>query len=248
MEQPELFIFITGVIASFVGSIAAGSGIIAISALLFLGIPPHVALGTLNLGDIGAKIGNIIRFIQHKNMGVLKRDVVILSLITVPATILGSMLVVSIDGSMLERVIGVALIVIFILLFANKDLGVAPNRAVGRKRMISHVAYFFSQAWAGFFSPGSGFIDLFVRTKGYGYTILQGKAVTRIPLLLSSITMALVFGFSGYINYRFAAAMFLGMMLGGYLGMAFAIKKGDAWIKPLLGVIILATAIKMIFF
>ena len=97
MQYPELFVFITGIVASFIGSVAAGSGIISISALLFLGIPPHIALGTSNFGDIGSKIGNMVRFARSKNMGVLKRDVIVLTLISVPATMLGSRIVVSLD-------------------------------------------------------------------------------------------------------------------------------------------------------
>ena len=247
MLYKELFIFISGVVASFVGSVAAGSGIIAISSLLFLGIPPHIALGTINFGDVGSKLGNIIRFAKSKNMGVLKRDVVILTLISVPATILGSKVVVSTNPDLLEKIIGIVLLVILPLFFIHKNLGIHPQRATGKRRIISHVAYFLSQAWSGFFSPGSGFIDIYVRTRGYGFTILQGKAVTRIPLLLSAISSVVVFAISGFINYRYAVIMFVGMVIGGYLGTAFSIKKGDAWLKPLIGILILGTAIKLIF-
>ncbi len=243
----ELLIFLVGILGAFVGSIAAGSGIIIISALLFFGIPPHIALGTLNFGDVGSKIGNIFRFSKTKNMGVLRRDVIILTFICVPATIIGSLIVVSVNEEALSKFIGVILLIILPLLFVNKNLGIKEDRAIGKKRIISHVGYFFASAWSGFFSPGSGFLETYIRVRGYGYTILQGKAVTRIPLLLSGIGSVLVFIFSDLINYRYAVALFLGMFIGGYIGTAFAIKKGDKWLKPLLGLIILGTALKMIF-
>lgn len=249
MQFPiEFLIFLVGILASFIGSIAAGSGIIIVSALLFFGIPPHIALGTSNFGDVGSKIGNILRFSRSKNMGVLRRDVIILTIICVPSTIIGSLIVVSINEDVLSKLIGIILLVIFPLLFINRNLGLKENRAIGKKRIISHVAYFFASAWSGFFSPGAGFLETYIRIRGYGYTILQGKAVTRIPLLISGIGSVLVFVFSDLINYKYAIVLFLGMIIGGYIGTAFAIKKGDAWLKPLLGIIILGTAIKMIFY
>jgi uncharacterized membrane protein YfcA len=247
MFYTELFIFIVGIVASFIGSIAAGSGIVAISALLFLGIPPHVALGTINFGDIGSKIGSIVRFAKSKNMGVLKKDVIILTLITVPATIIGSRIAVSVKPEIFEKAIGIILLVILPLFFLQKNLGIKADRAVGKRRIFSHIVYFISQAWAGFFSPGSGFIDIYIRTRGYGFTILQAKAVTRIPLLLASISSVVVFGTAGLVNYRYAIIMFFGMMIGGYIGTAFSIKKGDAWLKPIIGILILGTAFKLLF-
>lgn len=247
MFYTELFIFIAGIVASFIGSVAAGSGIVAISALIFLGIPPHIALGTINFGDVGSKIGNIIRFAKSKNMGVLRKDIIILTLISVPAAMLGSRTAVSVKPEIFEKAIGVILLVILPLFFFQKNLGIKADRAVGKRRIFSHIVYFISQAWAGFFSPGSGFIDIYIRTRGYGFTILQAKAVTRIPLLLASISSVVVFGTAGLVNYRYAIIMFFGMMIGGYLGTAFSIKKGDAWLKPLIGILILGTAFKLLF-
>lgn len=248
MIYTEIFIFITGIVASFIGSVAAGSGIVAISALVFLGVPPHIALGTINFGDIGSKIGNIIRFAKSKNMGVLKRDVIILTLISVPASVIGSHIILSVQSDKLEKIMGIVLLVILPLFFMQKNLGIHANRATGKRRIISHIAYFFSQTWSGFFSPGSGFIDTYIRTRGYGFTILQGKAVTRIPLLASSIGMVVVFAISDMINYRYAIIMFLGMMIGGYIGTAFSIKKGDVWLKYIIGIMIIGTAFKLLFF
>ena len=244
----DILIFFVGVIGAFVGSVAAGSGLITMPILLFLGIPPQIALGSFNFGSIGMTVGNIIKFSRFKNLGVPRKDILILSLLAVPATVIGSLVVVSLPGEALTRIVGAILLILLPLLFAKRDFGIVANRATGRKRILSHVAYFLVNAWSGFFSPGTGLMETYVGVRGYGYTILQRKAVSRIPILLSSIGSVVVFAVSGFINYGYATAMFLGMIIGGYIGTAFAIKKGDAWLKPLLGIIILATAVKLIFF
>ncbi len=244
----DILIIIIGFISAFVGSISGGAGLIAVPALLMLGVPPHISLGTSNFGDVGFKLGNILKFSQYKNLGVKWKDVLILTLIAVPATILGATLVVSINPAILSKLIGFVLIILLPLMFVNKDLGVKENRAKGARLIWSHIAFFITRVWVGFFSPGSGLIETYVKMKGYGYTILQGKAVTRIPHILAGIGGVIVFALSDFIDYRLSILMFIGMLIGGYVGTAFAIKKGDAWLKPILGIIILITAIKMIFF
>jgi uncharacterized membrane protein YfcA len=244
----DILIFFVGVIGAFVGSVAAGSGLITMPILLFLGIPPQIALGSFNFGSMGTCIGNIIKFSQLKNLGVLRRDVLILTTLAVPATVIGSIVVVSLPEEALTKIVGIILLVLLPLLFAKKDFGVVANRATGKKRILSHVAYTLVNVWSGFFSPGTGLMETYIRVRGYGYTIIQGKAVSRIPILLSSIGSVIVFAISGFIKYDLAIILFLGMLVGGYLGTTFAIKKGDAWLKPLLGIIILATAIKLILF
>ncbi len=244
----DILIFALGFLSAFVGSISGGYGLIAVPALLLLGIPPQVALGTFNFGDLGVKIGHIIKFSQHKNLGVSWKDVLVLTLLAVPATALGAAIVVSVDPTFLTKLVGIVLLVLIPFLFINKDLGIKENRATGARRLISHVAFFFTRVWVGFFSPGSGLLEAYVKMRGYGYTILQGKAVTRIPHLLAGIGGVIIFAFSDFIDYRIALVLFLGMFFGGFMGMGYAIKKGDAWLKPIVGLIILLTAIKMIFF
>lgn len=244
----EVVMFLLGFGGAFIGSIAGGYGLIVLPVMLLLGISPAIALGTFNFGDLGYKVGGILGFTKHKNLGVSWKDVFVLTLIAVPATALGSFAVVSVDPEILTKLIGILLFALVPLLFTGKNLGITEDRATGMRRVLSHVAFFFTRAWAGFFSPGSGLLETYVKIRGYGYTILQGKAVTRIPYLLSGIGSVLIFIHSGLIDYKFAIILFCGTFLGGYIGTIYAIRKGDAWIKPILILMILGTAVKMFFF
>lgn len=244
----DIFILLIGFIGAFVGSLSGGAGLIVVPVLLFLGVPPHVSLGSFNFGDLGFKVGNIIKFFQHKNLGVKWKDVLVLTIIAVPATILGATIVVSTDPEILSKFVGVVLLILLPLIFVNKNLGIEENRARGARLVWSHIAFFITRVWMGFFSPGSGLIETYVKIKGYGFTILQGKAVSRIPHILAGIGGIIVFALSDFIDYRLAVILFIGMLFGGYVGTHYAIKKGDKWIKPILGIVVIITAIKMIFF
>ncbi len=244
----DILVFVLGFVSAFIGSISGGFGLIVFPALVFLGLPPQIALGTFNLGGLGYQFGHLLKFSQFKNLGVSWKDILVLTLIAIPATTLGSLLVVGVDPSILNKLIGVILLVLVPLMFTNKHLGITENRATGIRRIGAHIAFFFTRLWNGFFTPGSGLLEAYVKMRFYGYTILQGKAVTRIPYILAGTAGVLVFVRAHLIDYRLAATLFAGMFLGGFVGMGFAIKKGDAWLKPIIGLIIMVTAIKMVFF
>lgn len=240
-------IFVLGIAAGVVGSIAGGYGLVIVPVLLLLGIPPHFALGISNFSGIGYTTGNLIKLSQHKHLGVPLRDMLILTLISVPATIIGAKLVVSVDPESLSKIMGIILLVLLPLMFIKKDLGIKENRATGLKRIGAHVLFFLCKLWGGFFSPGSGLFETYIKIRAYGYTILQGKAVTRIANIISNIGGTIVFIGAGLIHWKYALIAFVGMFIGGYLGMGYAIKKGDAWLKPIIGAMIIITAVKMIF-
>lgn len=248
MFLTDILIFIAGIAGGVVGSISGGYGLVIVPSLLLLGLPPHIALGISNFSGIGYSTGNLIKFSEHKYLGVTHKDILIFTLISVPATILGAKLVIAVDPESLSKIMGVVLLVLLPLIFSKRDLGVKENRVTGPKRIGAHILFFLCRAWSGFFSPGSGLLETYVKMRAYGYTILQGKAVTRVAHIASNIVGTIVFLGAGLIHWKYAIIAFVGMFIGGYFGMGYAIKKGDAWLKPLVGVMIFVTAIKMIFF
>jgi hypothetical protein len=243
----DVIVFLIGFLASFVGSVAAGAALITVPGLLLLGVAPQVALATAAVGGIGFRLGNFFTFLRHDNLGVSWRDIFIFTLIAVPATALGTSIVVRIDPEVLSKVIGVILFLMLPLLFV-KDLGVVAHRAKGMRRYISHVLFFGTRVWSGFFRPGSGFVETYLRVRGYGYTLLQGKAVTRLPLILADVGSVIIFAAFSFIDLRLVIVLFLGMLVGGVFGASVAIKKGDGWVRSLLGIVIVITAIKMVLF
>ena len=104
------------------------------------------------------------------------------------------------------------------------------------------------RAWAAFFSPGSGFLNLSASIHGYGLTVLQHKATTRIPFLISDLTAIGVYVAATLIDWPIAIVLFISHLIGSYIGSHVALKKGDAWMKPLMGVVIVITAVRLLWY
>lgn len=61
-----------------------------------------------------------------------------------------------------------------------------------------------------------------------------------------SISATIIFMFNGLVDYQLGVTLFLGMLLGGYVGAHMAIKKGNKFIKMILAIVVLVSAAKIL--
>lgn len=241
-----LIILLIGMLGSFIGTVAAGAALISVPGLLLLGIPPHVALASSKLGGLGFRLGSLYNYSKHNK--IVWDLLVPLSILGILGSVIGANILVEVNEEILSKLIGVILLILLPLIFFNKKLGIVQKQITKTKRYIAHFWYFILKIWMGFFPPGSGFMSLYLMTKGYGLTILQSKGTTRIPSLISDFSAVIVFALASLIDYKIGMALIVGEFIGSWIGSHVAIKKGDEWIKPLMGVIIIIVSVKMIFF
>lgn len=247
--EPTIFyflVFCTGFLGSFIGTISAGASIVIFSGLTLLGIPPQIAIATDTFGSIGFKLGSFYNYSKHKK--VVWNLVLPLTILAILGAIIGANILVHINEDIFSKIIGVVLLVLIPLLFLKRNVGIVQKVISKTRWRIMHFVYFLVEIWSSFFPPGSGFLNLFVMTKGYGLTILQTKGTGRIPGIFALISATIVFYIANLINFKVGFVLLIGTLLGSHIGSHVAIKKGDAWIKPIMIVVIVLVSIKMIFF
>ena len=231
---------------SFIGTISAWAWIVTFSWLTLLGIPPHIAIATDTFGSLGFRLGALYNYIKHKKIiWNLVFPLIILSSI---GGFIGANILIQINEDFLSRFIGIILLILLPIQFLKKNFGVVQVTITKLRRRITHFIYFLIEIWSAFFPPGSGLFNIFVMTKGYGLTILQVKWTNRIPSLVNDITATIVFFMASLIDFYVGITLFIGSLIGSYVGSHIAIKKGDAWIKPMMVLVIIIVSIKMIFF
>src|SRR3989344_6114963 len=179
-----IIFFLVGFIASFIGSIAGGGGLISIPLLIFLGLPPQVAVATNKLGSIGLAIGTVAKFLQTKH--ILWNHVVPLSLIGVAGGYVGSNILLSIDQEILSKIIGVIILALLPFLLFKKDLGVITKEPTKVKRFFGYIAYFLIMIYGGFFGGGGGTFVLYAFIMLFGLTFIEASATSGIPWFFMS--------------------------------------------------------------
>ena len=161
MELSKLVLtFLIGVFASFVGAMVGSGGLITIPFLMFIGLPPQVAIATNKFGAVGLKLGAIAKF--WKTDYIKWKYVLPFSVISILAALVGTQLLLRIDKDLLENIVVVLLLLVLPLLFVKKEMGVIAQDTGRFKQIAGYIFYFFVQVFSAFFGGGSATIVIYV--------------------------------------------------------------------------------------
>ena len=110
-------IFVVALLAGAFGSLIGGSSIVTIPTLIFLGLPPHVAIGTDRFGIIGVGVAGWFEF--HRKRLINYRIGLVLAIPILFGTFIGSNLVLQIREDVLKTVIVITNIIIMVFVVAK---------------------------------------------------------------------------------------------------------------------------------
>lgn len=235
-----------GVVAGFIGAIAGGGGLISIPLLIFLGLPPQIAIATNKFAGIGLSLGATYKFAKSKK--IIWKYVLPFSIIALIGGILGANILVNINKGLLSKTVGIVLLIFLPVIFLKKDMGVKHRKTSDIRKTIGYIFYFASAIYGGFFGGGAFILIAYTLMYFFGFKIIQANATDIIPWLILSISASIIFIIHGIIDFHIGIVLFIGMIFGGYLGAHTAIKKGDKWVKTIFAVIVIISAIKILFF
>ena len=235
---------IIGVVAGFIDAIVGGGGLLSIPALLAMGIPPHLALGTNKLAAcFGSTISSYTYYKQQLFTPVFWKTCAIATFI---GAILGCGLVFLINASWLEKLLPLLIISIAIYtLFSPKAMGgkhcVSPQKAPSNTRQ--GIQGLILGGYDGFAGPGIGAFWTVSSISLHKLPLLESCALARIMTLISNITALVIFAFWGQVDWLLGLWMGICMMAGSFMGARSAIRFGIPFIKPLfiISVVCIAT-------
>lgn len=226
------FLVIFGFCAAFIDAVVGGGGLISIPALLWVGLPPHFALGTNKAASTMGAITSFVTFVRSGRVnGWLVRRLFPLSLV---GSAVGVLVVRQVSPEILRPLVVVMLALVLIYSILKKDWGRENHFAGLTKKMLvlSGVVAFAFGFYDGFFGPGTGSFLLFAFLL-LGYDFLGAAANARALNFASNIAGVTVFAVLGLINWSYAIPMGLSMIVGAWCGAHMALKKGTGYVRPL---------------
>ena len=242
--QTVVMLALAAFAAGFVDSIAGGGGLITIPALLLAGFSPVEALGTNKLQGMFGSGSATIHYASKGHVD-LRRQLPS-ALLALAGSAVGALLATIVPGDLLRALLPLVLIAIA-LYFALK-----PNmNDVDRAERLSPFLFGLTMVPAigfydGLFGPGAGsfYMLAFVALAGYG--VLKATAHTKLLNFASNIGGFIVFAAVGVIYWKIGLMMGVAQFLGARVGASLAIRIGARLIKPLLVIVCLALAIKLL--
>ncbi len=243
LEILAILFFVAGA-AGFIDAMAGGGGLITLPALLAAGVPPTNALATNKLQSSFGSFSASLYFVRNGIVSLREMRLAILCTFIGAAT--GAVLVQQFDTSFLTSLIPILLVGISLyFLFAPQ------TKADSDKKPLSQAAFAFSVGscvgfYDGFFGPGTGSIFTVCFIVLGHFTIVEATARTKILNFTSNIAALLFFVIGGLPIWKLGLTMAVGQFIGARLGAKVVVTKGHKWIRPLVILMSLLMASKLL--
>jgi len=241
-----IFVFAIGLATGFLDAVIGSGGLVSIPSLIFIGLPPQVAIATDRLGTIGQHFGSLPKFWKEKK--IIWKYVPPFALISIIGTYVGANILLNVDPNILTKLVGIIVLSFLPLVFIKRNLGIKRKETTKTKKTIGHFFYFFVMVYAAFIGGGSGLLIFYTLMIFFGFTVIDSIATSSIPWFLLSIFSLIIFSINGIVDYTIGIVLFISMLLGGYIGAHVAIKKGNKWVKSLFAIVVIISGIKLLFF
>lgn len=244
----DLFIIcILGFVAAMVDAIAGGGGLISLPALLMVGVPPHLALGTNKFAASLASLNSSITFARSGKVHfpLVKWQIPF----TLIGAFLGAWTVLRVSSDFLNKAVLFLILFVGIYTLFHKNLGIENKfKELSFSRIVAGCLFaLIFGFYDGFFGPGTGSFLIFSFIALFGFDFVVASANSKVLNFTSNIASLLLFAWNGKILLLYGIPMAIFMILGSYVGTKLAIHRGVVIVKPLFVIMSLLVAAKLIF-
>ncbi len=239
-----ILLFFISIFASIVDSIAGGGALIVIPTLSLIGINPIATLATSKLqASFGVASAS---FTYYRNGLIDLSWIKYAALLCFIASIIGSLSVLKLNAEFLTLIIPFLLIIISLYFLFSPSLDQPLQKS---KLSIKTYTYFLCPLigwYDGFFGPGTGSFLTIAHRAGLGMMIKQAIAHAKPLNFITNLASLIVFLFSGKTLIMIGLIMGCGQIIGGYIGAQLASHFGGKLIKPIMIIISLSLAGKLL--
>ena len=219
---------------------------ISIPGIMLLGFSPQTAVAITQVGDIGAFLSAAGEYWESKKID--WKMAAPLILVATVGSVIGAQIMVNLNTDFLRVFIGIMILAFLPLFFFSKELGLKQRNTSKTKKAIGLSLYFLAVIEGAIVPAGGATILLMIMMYFFGYEIIKGYATNTPAELFSSLVPAVVYGLYGFIQLWPAVIIFMGMLIGGFIGARTALEMGNRWVKNLFTLVVLAIVIKILFF
>ncbi len=243
-----VFLYFFVFLAGLIDAAAGGGGLISLPAYLFVGLPAHNAIGCNKFSAACGTTFSAFRFFKNgavdwKVGGISAGAAFITSFI-------GTKIVLFINQDVLKIVLVIVLPVIAVILLCKRNLG-AENNAEALPKKDAYVLACYIGAFVGFYDgligPGAGTVAIIGFSAWMRYNLKTASGNAKILNLASNYASLIAVLMGGKVVFAIAVPAACFGILGNYIGSGLAIKKGAAFIRPLMIIVITLLFVKLFY-
>lgn len=237
--------FVAAFLGGFIDAIAGGGGLITLPAIMAMGVPPHLALGTNKLQGV---FGSLTATLNFTKKGLIDYKECFVGIVfTFIGAAIGATLILFLNANFLKIIIPFLLIAIFIYTLFIPKIGESDRAAKMNERLFYVIFGLVLGFYDGFFGPGAGSFWMFAMVALIGLNLKKAVAHTKALNFTSNIVALGVFIAGGQILWLVGFLMAVGQILGAYFGSNLVIKKEVKFIRTMFLIVVAATICKLLF-
>ncbi|PJC87657.1 hypothetical protein CSW98_00580 [Vibrio sp. HA2012] len=246
--EPTMLVILALVafVAGFIDAIAGGGGMLTVPALLSLGLPPHIVLGT---NKLAASFGSSTASFTYYRKRLFNPELWKYSFVaTFIGAVSGTLVVDALSTDWLEKALPLVILASAAYTIWHKTPDAEgsvlpkPGKVLFRKQWGQGFTLGFYDGVAG---PGTGAFWAVSSMALYRINILLASGLSKSMNFVSNFTSLVTFAILGHINWVLGLTMGVCMMLGAYAGAHSAIRFGAKFIRPVFVTMVSILAIKL---
>lgn len=246
MISPGLTVFLIGasLVAGFVNSIAGGGGLVSLPALLAVGLPPQLAIGTNKGHAVFGAFASVASFWRQRS---LDRDRALLGFAAgFCGALVGARSMLAIPAAPLRGIV-------MALLLASAAIVLARRNVVPRRRDLSPATARLALVgiglglgfYDGFFGPGTGSMLVVAFATVFGDSLTRASGNAKVVNFGSNLAAFITFLVHGTVLWRIALPMAAANVIGSTTGAHLAVRNGDRLVRGFILVVVAAVVVKL---
>ena len=215
-----IIIILLGFLAAFIDAVVGGGGLISIPALLAVGMPPAMALGTNKLASAFGSMTSAFRFLRSGNVD-LKVVGKLFPFVFLMA-MGGASVATFLPSELLKPVVIIILTLVMIYTLMKKDWGSIRTftKLTTGKAIIFAALMCLIGLYDGFLGGGTGSFMLFVLLM-FGFDFLGAAGNAKVLNFASNLGALILFIFLDQVEFFFGFFIGGSLFLGSYFGGLF---------------------------
>jgi len=233
---------LVALLAGFIDAIAGGGGLLTVPALLSTGLDTPFVFGTNKGSAVFGSGSALLRFARAKLIDLQKARM--LFALGFLGSLGGAALLTVLDKNVLRPVVLVLLVAAGITVaFVRPKPREGPRPE--NTQLKGAILAICIGAYDGFFGPGTGTFLIIGFVTLLGMTLQEGSANAKVVNFASNLAAMILFVIRGLVIWKVSIPMAFGQLLGGWLGAQLAVKRGDALVRRVVLVVVLALVARL---
>ncbi len=234
-----------GFIVGFINTLAGSGSLLTLPLLIWLGLDPLTANGTNRVAILLQGIMGVGAFHRERQFRYSHDLRYILP--AVAGSIPGAFIAVGLDKGLMNTVIAVVMLLMLVVMIVDPKKRLKRyNRQYTGKLFLISVVFFLIGMYGGFIQAGVGIFILVGLSVLDDTDLIRANAVKVLITMIFTIAVMPVFIAHGQVNWFYGILMGVGSMGGALLSVKMAVKRGIPFVKAILYIVILASAIYML--